>query len=233
MRAGNCPKAVYQLKESAFELLCSYGTLEWEDNIKEYLASSPTLTQIYAEERAMTRIPVEIASGQTITLSPCGQDVLVERILHEFAPLFTPGGKVIYVGDTGEKFAYFDEAALTALGVEKMDAHGKMPDVIIHFTEKNWLVLIEAVTSHGPINPKRKSELQTLFKGSTAGLVLVTTFLTRKAMNKYLPGISWETEVWAADVPTHMIHFNGSRFLGPYQQHYMQPRRFIALHEFI
>jgi hypothetical protein len=96
-----------------------------------------------------------------------------------------------------------------------MDVHGKMPDVIVHYTEKNWLVLIEAVTSHGPIDPKRKAELETLFKGSSAGLVLVTTFLSRKAMVKYLPAISWETEVWVADTPSHMIHFNGERFLGP------------------
>jgi hypothetical protein len=34
----------------------------------------------------------------------------------------------------------------------------------------------------------------------------------------YLDKISWETEVWVADSPTHMIHFNGERFLGPYTE---------------
>jgi hypothetical protein len=91
-----------------------------------------------------------------------------------------------------------------------------MPDVIVHFTERNWLVLIEAVTSHGPIDPKRREELKRLFAGSKVGLVLVTAFLTRRAMVQYLDQISWETEVWVAESPTHMIHFNGKRFLGPY-----------------
>lgn len=91
-----------------------------------------------------------------------------------------------------------------------------MPDVVIHFTGKNWLVLIEAVTSHGPVNPKRLSELKALFASSKTGLVFVTAFLTRKSLLKYLGEIAWETEVWVADAPGHLIHFNGERFLGPY-----------------
>ena len=100
----------------------------------------------------------------------------------------------------------------------KVEEHGKMPDVVVHHTEKNWLVLIEAVTSHGPVNPKRRHELKELFSKSTAGLVFVTAFLDRRAMLKYLNDISWETEVWVADSPTHLIHFNGERFLGPYEE---------------
>ena len=96
------------------------------------------------------------------------------------------------------------------------DEHGKMPDIVIYDPNKNWLILIEAVTSHGPINPKRKIELEELFKECTAGLVFVTTFLTRRMMVKYLSEIAWETEVWIAESPDHMIHFNGERFLGPY-----------------
>jgi adenine-specific DNA-methyltransferase len=214
-RAINAGKTVYQIEGSVLALLRTYGTEEWDAGLSTYIASVETLKTRYAQVRAMTRIPVEIAPGQTITLSPGGQNVLVEQIITEFAPRFVPGAHLLYVGDTDDKFAYFDKIGLAALGVE-MDAHGKIPDVIVHHTEKNWLVLIEAVTSHGPIDPKRKAELEMLFKGSSAGLVLVTTFLSRKAMVKYLPAISWETEVWVADMPSHMIHFNGERFLGPY-----------------
>ena len=170
---------------------------------------------ITMHERVMPYVPVEIAPGESITLSPGGQNVLVEQIINEFAPRFTPGAKMIYVGDTDEKYAYFDHGALTELQVE-LDPHGKMPDVIIHNVERNWLILIEAVTSHGPINPKRRLELQRLFAGSSAGLVFVTTFLSRSAMVQYLADISWKTEVWVAGSPDHMIHFNGDRFLGPY-----------------
>jgi hypothetical protein len=165
----------------------------------------------------LTRIPVNIARGKTITLSPGGQNILVEKIIDEFCSRFTPGGIMAYVGDTGEKFAYIDKDLLESLGIE-IEEHGKMPDVVVYHKGKNWLVLIEAVTSHGPVNPKRRSELKRLFKGSKAGLVYVTAFLDRKSMLKYLDDISSETEVWVAESPDHLIHFNGERFLGPYPE---------------
>jgi adenine-specific DNA-methyltransferase len=214
-RPVNSPKAVYQIETSALKLLRTYGKDRWIKNLATYLSSVQTLKTKYAQERQMARLPVSLAPGKEITLSPGGQNVLVKEIIDQFAPRFTSPGKFIYVGDTDEKFAYFDEGSLSELGVE-LDGHGKMPDVIIHYTGKNWLVLIEAVTSHGPIDPKRKEELTKLFKGSTAWLVYVTTFLTRKAMVEYIDQISWETEVWVAESPSHMIHFNGKRFLGPY-----------------
>lgn len=192
-----------------------YGTGEWEAALSGYMASVETLRTQYAQERQMNRIPVQVAPGQTITLSPGGQNVLVERIVSEFCSRFTPGGKLIYVGDTDEKWAYFDRGALESLGVV-VDAHGKIPDVVVHYVEKNWLVLIEAVTSHGHINSKRRRELKALFGESSAGLVFVTAFLDRKTLVKYLSDISWETEVWVAEAPDHLIHFNGERFLGPY-----------------
>lgn len=119
------------------------------------------------------------------------------------------------MGDTDLKFAYYDKDGLESLDVQ-IESHGKMLDVIIYYTEKNWLVLIEAVTSHGPVNPKRRGELIHLFQTSKAGLIFITAFMDRKSMVKYLNDISWETEVWVADSPSHLIHFNGERFLGPY-----------------
>jgi len=216
-RPVNSPKAVYQVEESALSLLRGYGSQAWAHDLALYLAKVKTLKEKYKQEREMARLPVVFPDGTVSTLSPGGQNVLVKEIVEQFAPRFASPGKFIYVGDTDEKYAFFDKEGLERLGVE-LNAHGKMPDVIIHFTEKNWLLLIEAVTSHGPINPKRQQELKKLFGKSKAGLVYVTTFLTRKALINYIDEISWETEVWVADSPTHMIHFNGKRFLGPYPE---------------
>jgi len=216
-RPTNSPKAVYQIEPSVLKLLRGFGKPGWKSQSKLYLQTVGTLKKLYARERGMRRLPVRLANGQEIKLSPGGQNVLVKKIMDDFCPLFTPGSYVIYVGDTQTKWAYFDANALSRLGVE-VEEHGKMPDVVVHYVEKNWLILIEAVTSHGPVNPKRRQELKELFSGSTAGLVFVTAFLDRKAMVKYLNDISWETEVWIAESPTHLIHFNGERFLGPYDE---------------
>jgi adenine-specific DNA-methyltransferase len=216
-RPTNSAKTVYQIEAGALELLRTFGTQEWGKDLRTYLASVETLAKRYARERKMQQIPLRLPTGQKITLSPGGQNVLVQKVVTDFAEYFTPGGVPLYVEDTGEKFAYFDRARLEALGV-RIEAHGKMPDVIIHDTGRNWLVLVEAVISHGLINPKRRDELRRLFAGSRAGLVYVTAFLDRKTMVQYLSEISWETEVWVADAPTHLIHFNGERFLGPYPE---------------
>lgn len=215
-RPTNSPKAVYQIEPSALKLLREFGKLGWKTQLKKYQLTVETLKKRYARERDTRRIPVVLANGQEIKLSPGGQNVLVKKIIDDFCQLFTPGGHIIYVGDTQTKWAYFDPSALRSIGVE-IEEHGKMPDVVVHHVEKDWLVLIEAVTSHGPVNPKRRQELKELFAGSKIGLVFVTAFLERRAMIKYLNDISWETEVWVAESPTHLIHFNGERFLGPYE----------------
>ncbi|MEK6653108.1 MAG: BsuBI/PstI family type II restriction endonuclease [Nitrospirota bacterium] len=175
-----------------------------------------TLEKRYGQEREMRRLPVALSNGEEIKLLPGRQSVLIKKILDDLCSLYTPSGRVLYVSNTKDKWSYFDPNALRSIGVE-IEEHGKMPDVVVHHVEKGWLVLIEAVTSHGPVNPKRRQELKELFAGSKIGLVFVTAFLERRAMIKYLNDISWETEVWVAESPTHLIHFNGERFLGPYE----------------
>jgi hypothetical protein len=214
-RPVNSPKAVYQIEPAALALLRTFGTREWHGALAAYLAGRESLVARYAQEREQNRIPVEIAPGKKITLSPGGHSELIRAIIESFAPRFAPGSVLVYAGDTGDKWGYFDAPLLAGLGVS-VDSHGKMPDVVLHFTEKNWLLLIESVTSHGPVDGKRHAELAKLFGGSTAGLVYVTAFPNRAIMSRYLGEIAWETEVWVADAPSHLIHFNGVRFLGPF-----------------
>jgi adenine-specific DNA-methyltransferase len=213
-RPTNSPNTVYRVEAGALDMLRTYGTAAWDQSLRAHLAAVATLHARYAAERAMTRIPVLIGDG-TVNLSPGGQNVLIKQVVEEFGSRFTPGGKVLYIGDADKKWMVFEQADLAALGVV-VEAHGKMPDVVIHYPEKNWLVLVEAVTTHGPVDPKRHRELRALFAESTARLVFVTAFLDRGTMSHYLRDISWETEVWVAEAPSHLIHFNGDRFMGPY-----------------
>ena len=141
--------------------------------------------------------------------------MMVRKVIDEFYPLFTPGGQILYVSDTQRKRAYCDLVSFKKFGIH-IEEHSKMPDVVVYQTQKKWLILIETVPSHGPVNPKRRQELKELFRGSKVGLVYVTAFLDRHTMGKYFDDISWETTVWIAESPTHLIHFNGKRFLRPY-----------------
>jgi BsuBI/PstI restriction endonuclease domain/BsuBI/PstI restriction endonuclease HTH domain len=214
-RPVNSPAAVYQIEPSVLALLHSFDTDAWRHNLTAYLLERQTLAARYAKERKQRLIPVKIAPGKAIALSPGEHSELIRAIIEDFGARFAPGGLLIYAGDTAEKWGYFDAPLLAKLGV-KVDAHGKMPDVVMYCPEKNWLLLVESVTSHGPVDGKRHAELSRLFAGSSAGLVYVTAFPNRATMSRYLGDIAWETEVWVADAPSHLIHFNGERFLGPY-----------------
>ena len=215
-RPVNSPNVVYQIVPELLEVLRTFGTADYTANVGQYLAKRGTLTAKYAREREMKMVPVVIKGEQEVMLSPGAHSQLIRAIWEEFGPRFVPGGQLVYVGDTGEKFGYFDEELLSGLGVS-VDNHGKMPDVVIYHPEKNWLILAEAVTSHGPVDAKRHNELRNLFQSSTAEMVFVSAFPYRRLFGKYSELISWETEVWIADNPTHLIHFNGVRFLGPYE----------------
>lgn len=214
-RPVNSPKAVYQIEPSALGLLRTYGQGGWSRRLAAYLSTRETLAAKYANRRKLHMVPLAIPAQGTIMLSPGDHSGLIRRIVEDFGPRFAPGSDVVYVGDTGDKVGYFDAAKLMSLGVE-VDQHGKLPDAVLYYGDMDWLILAEAVTSHGPVDGKRHGELKALFSSAKCGLVYVTAFQDRATMARYLPSIAWETEVWCADAPDHLIHFDGKRFLGPY-----------------
>ncbi len=214
-RAVNSPHAVYQIEPDTLALVRSFGTAAWTENLAVYMRAHPALADQYAREREMQMLPVELATGESVRLSPGRHSELIKAVIEVFAPRFVPGGTLIYAGDTGDKWGYFDQGMLANLGIE-IDSHGKMPDVALFHRVREWLVLVECVTSHGPVDANRHEDLAELFAASRVGLVYVTAFPSRSVMARYLSDIAWETDVWCADSPSHLIHFDGERFLGPY-----------------
>jgi len=214
-RPVNSPNFNYVAEPVLVKLVRSFGNTEWPDAIPGFVRNLGKLKSLHHRDREMMKIAVTLPGGAIRYLSAGGQNVLVRDILAEFCPRFTPGARVLYLGDAGGKLTTDELAAFNELGVS-LDVHGKMPDVVVHLPDRNWLVLVEAVTSHGPVDNKRKLELQALMKECTCGLVFVTVVPDRRTLTRYLSVIAWETEVWVAENPTHMIHFNGERFLGPY-----------------
>lgn len=214
-RPVNSPKWCYQINPGAVEVFRRYGTGGFVSGLEEYLQGAPGLVAQYAAARDMSRIPVKLPNGEPMTLSPGGQNALIRQMIEDFCPYYAPGGQVLYVGDADVKWAVFEKEVLSGLGVN-IDQHGKMPDLVVYLPGRNWLLLMEAASTHGPVDGQRYSELTHLFGGSRPGLVYVSCFPSRATMRKYLAVIAWETEVWCADNPTHLIHFNGDKFLGPH-----------------
>ena len=218
-RATNSGKTVYQLTDAAVSLIRTFGTDAFTERLVTYLGTAGPLVDRHASRRTLKMLPLRLNLDQLVTLSAGSHSDLIEAIIQEFGPRFTPEGVLVYAGDTGRKWdSYFDEATLAQLGVTILSTGSKMPDVLIYHEAKGWLVVVEAFDTVGPIDPLRKSRLARMFAASTAPLVYVTAFHTRRAMKGQAAKLAWETEVWIAEAPDHLIHYNGERFLGPYEE---------------
>ncbi len=212
--AVNSPNAHYAITNEALTAIQNFGTSRWKNAVVEFKLEAGELAKRYKKERKQNLIPVKLSNGKTLKLSPGKHNEVQAAIVHHFASRFTNGGSVLYLGDTAKKDLFVDQVKLKELGIP-LDQHSKLPDVVIYDAKKDWLFLIEAVTSHGPISPKRIIELEEFLKDCKAGKIYVTAFPDFTEFKKHSIHIAWETEVWLADTPDHMIHFNGDRFIGP------------------
>ena len=212
-KATNSPNYRYRLTEETVKILRTMETSAWKESIKRFLSYHEKLIDLYASKKKMTMMPVNI-NGESFKFSSGKHNELQKAIIEEFAPRFAPNSECLYVGDTIEKDLVKNVEKLKELGFE-ITLHDKMPDVVLYCEDKNWIYFIESVTSVGPMDPKRILEITEMTKDVTAGKIFVTAFLDFKTYKKFAEELAWETEVWIAEMPEHMIHLNGDRFMGP------------------
>jgi type II restriction enzyme len=210
----NSPRTHYGLTYEALKAVRLYQTRGWASELKSFRSSHGVLLEIYQRRRRIMEIPVRISTGEEIRLSPGRHNRLQAQIVSEFGPRFAPGSILLYLGDAAKKLLHLDRERLVRLGIP-ITEHGKLPDVVLYDEGRNWIFLVEAVTSHGPVTPKRFEELETTLKGCTATRLYVSAFPDFRQFKQRVENIAWETEVWIAEIPDHLIHFNGDKFLGP------------------
>lgn len=212
-RPVNSGKTVYGVTDEFLSLIRTWGTLEWHSKLEDFNDQFPSLNEKYEQKREVNRIPINI-NGIPYKLSAGDHNVLQKNIIEDFGSIFAPGSELLYLGDTENKYLHIDTEKLQLLNIPPL-SHEKLPDVVLYDPDRNWIFLVEAVTSHGPISMKRIHELEAMLKNCTAGKIYVTAFPDMSVYKKYANDIAWETEVWFADAPEHMMHLNGDRFLGP------------------
>ena len=212
-KATNSPNYRYRLTEETLQMLRVRDTIEWQPSLRRFLHYHQSLIEMYASKKKMSMMPVQI-NGQDFSFSPGKHNELQKAIIEEFAPRFAPNSECLYVGDTIEKDLVKNVEKLTELGFE-ITLHDKMPDVVLYREDKDWLYFVESVTSVGPMDPKRILEITEMTKDVVAGKIFVTAFLDFKTYKRFSEELAWETEVWIAEMPEHMIHLNGDKFLGP------------------
>lgn len=211
--ATNSPNYKYRLTEETLKMLKTFQSIEWDKSLNRFLMYHSKLIDIYASKKEMTMMPVKI-NGMDFKFSTGKHNELQKAIIEKFAPRFAPNSECLYVGDTIKKDLVKNIAKLKELGFE-ITLHDKMPDVVLYREDKNWIYFVESVTSVGPMDSKRIIEITELTKNVMAGKIYITAFLDFKTYKKFSELLAWETEVWIAEMPEHMIHLNGNQFMGP------------------
>ena len=212
-KATNSPNYRYRITSEFLNVLKSIGTKKENLSLQNFLSVHEKLVDTYASKKTIPMMPVKINNVDYV-LSPGSHNELQKAILEEFAPRFAPNSECLYVGDTTNKDLVKNVDKLSELGFE-ITLHDKMPDVVLYRADKNWLYFIEAVDSVGPMSPERVIDIQRMTKNVNCGKIFVTAFLDFKKYKRFSEQLAWETEVWIAEMPDHMIHLNGDKFLGP------------------
>ena len=217
-RPINSPKWNYRLTDRALKVIQAFGTPCFKEEIDSFFSGQKSWMEIQKERREIHKVPVRMPDGLEVKLSAGGQNVLIKGMIEEFCPRFAPGAEVLYIGDTDHKEDVVNKRKLKSLGIV-LPKRGKAPDLIVWREDTKWLYLMEACSTHGPVDVTRKKELERMLQRCQSEVVFVSCFPSRKIMQKYLGDLAWETEAWCADSPDHMIHLNGSKLLGPYKKH--------------
>lgn len=212
-KATNSPNYRYRITAETLQMIKTYRSSEWQNALGRFMTYHERLIDTYASKKKMTMMPVKI-NGEDFQFSAGQHNELQKAIIEQFAPRFAPNSECLYVGDTTQKDLVKNVDKLSRLGFE-ITLHDKMPDVVLYLEDKDWIYFVESVTSVGPMDPKRILEITEMTKNVSAGKVFVTAFLDFKTYKKFSERLAWETEVWIAEMPEHMIHLNGDRFLGP------------------
>ena len=210
----NSPNAHFAITNDALEAIRNYGTKVWKETSARFKSEVGELSKLYLKERTQILIPVQLSNGKMLTLSSGKHNIVQVAIIQDFAARFANGSEVLYLSDTVNKDLYVDKKVLKEIGIP-ITVHSKLPDVILFDRKRNWLFLIEAVTSHGPLSPTRNVELEELLTNCKCGKAYFTAFPNFHEFKKHSTNIAWGTGVWLVDFPEHMIHYNGDRFFGP------------------
>jgi hypothetical protein len=211
----NNPTRRYGINPEAAQVLREFGTKTWDEALRAFINKYGTLKDRLERAHKPVGVAVQLPDGTLLELSAGAHNHLQKAIVEKFVPQFVKRPEILYIGDTSKKTLHIKPEALKRLGFREL-SHDMLPDVVVYDAERSWLFLIEAVHSSNPISPLRHAALEQFTAECTAPRVYVSVFENRASLRKWIADISWETEVWLADSPSHLIHFDGDKFLGPY-----------------
>mgnify|MGYP002703374184 CR=1 FL=1 len=206
----------YRISAEYGRIIAKFGQKDWEKQVEIFNRTHKTYTERMDQTRDLPKISVTLPDGSEFQLKDGEHNLIQQQIITEFLPRFGNGALLLYCGDSDNKYGVINEKEkLDMLGIKDF-SQGKLPDIIAYSEQKDWIYLIEAYHTSNPITPERKFELEEMLGDAADKCIFVTAFESENAYRGCPEELAWETEVWIATNPDHMIHRNGFRFMGPY-----------------
>lgn len=213
---SNDPTRGYQINPEYARIIRNYGQTDWFEQVESFNKSHKSYEERVASSRNIPMLSVTTPDGRPFELKDGEHNAIQKAIIEEFLPRFGYDAEVLYCGDTNNKYGIiYEKDRLKSIGFRDLKGN-TLPDVVAYSRDKDWVFLIEAYHSSNPITPLRKYSLLESLGCSANKVVFVTAFENMQSYRSCPEDLAWETEVWIATVPEHLIHLDGGRFLGPY-----------------
>jgi len=132
----------YGLNPLYAALLRKYPSKNWEQIVQNKLKHIEPIAEKLKRKRTIKKVPVQLPSGKKLKFSTGLHNDLQKAIIEDFLPRYGYNSKVLYVGDTADKYLHLDKKTLRQLNFFDI-SHEELPDVIAYSAERNWLYLIE------------------------------------------------------------------------------------------
>lgn len=197
-------------------LIRTYGTEQWEEKLSDYMSTYQSYREYLKQTKSVERNYRAEYNGINIELKKSPHNKLQLQILKELLPLISEGKpELLYIGDAVDRDLWQKDDRLKELGIYVLSGSGNLPDIIAYDSVNKRILFIEAFHSTGPFTIDRVNTIRNLCKcepGTEAAFI--TAFDTTAKMLKNYKNVAWETDIWTAEEPTHLLHKNGDKFMG-------------------
>lgn len=210
------PTRGYQVNPEYARIISKYGQRDWFKQVEIFNKSHKSYAERISSHRDLPKISVTTPDGKVFELKDGEHNAIQKAIIEELLPRFGFGAQILYFGDSDNKYGLiYEKEKLEELGFNNLKQN-RLPDVVAYSPAKDWIFLIEAYHTSNPINQLRKYALERVAGAAAAKAIYITAFENSASYRDCSEDLAWETEVWIATDPDHMIHRDGKRFLGPY-----------------
>lgn len=203
------PNTYYRLHPDFARILSESDNKERDKLISGFQAQHKIKERAVKSELLKGNVLIEIGDKKTFSLSPGAHSLLEKSIVEIFGHAFLRDPQVVYLGDANPKRSYQNRIVMRRLNFP-INIALPLPDVILFSAEESRLVIVEAVSTSGPVNSIRLEQLQKFTKGPRKlgyRISYISAFPSRSIFRKFVEEIAWGSSVWIENEPHNIVHF--------------------------